>query len=38
MEISEFNADSVDPDQMPRSAFWTGSTLFVNVPFTGRYA
>ena len=30
VEVSEFNANSVDPDQTPRSA------LFVNVPFMGR--
>ena len=29
IEISERNANSVDP-------VWSGSTLFANVPFTGR--
>ena len=32
VEISEFNTNSVEPDQTPRSGF----TLFANVLFMGR--
>ena len=36
IEIPVSNAKSVDPDQTSRSVASALSTLFANIPFTGR--